>query len=124
MSKRKVAETPIDPTSAGVPIKLAGVTYTLCFDLAALAEAEDHFASEGHEVNLLMALPVLNIGNVRRVFPCALHKHQPNITFLDAQRMITLDNLHQIANAIAAAWLAAAPEAKPEEKKSERPGQP
>jgi hypothetical protein len=116
-NRRKVANTPVDPTSAGVPIVLAGKTYHLCFDLGALAEAEVYFQQQGHDVNLLVAMPVLNMRTVLTIFPCALHKHHPDISFKDAQRMVNLETMYPIANKIAEAWIASSPE--PEKKKEE-----
>lgn len=109
---RKIANTAADPTLPKTPIEIAGKTYFLCFDLGALAEAESHFDAQGHEVNLLRALPRINLANARIVFPCAIHKFHPEIDFFQAQKLLTFENMWLVAEAIGEAWKAAIPEAE------------
>lgn len=125
MKKHTVAETPIDPTLPKVPVKIKGKEYFLCFDLAALADAEAHFLRQGVEVNLLAALPAMTLMQVRTLFPCALHKFQPSITFEEAQAMITPPVLYIVAAAIGAAWKESLPEPDqdPEEAVAEKPAE-
>jgi hypothetical protein len=113
MKTRKVAGTPADPTLPKTPITIGGTTYDLCFDLGALAEAEQALNREGHNVNLLAALPVMNLANVRVIFAAAIRKFHPEITFEQAMAMITLQNVYLIANAVSEAWQAALPEPEP-----------
>lgn len=113
MKQRKVAGTAIDPTLPKTPIEINGKTYDLCFDLGALAEAEQALNREGHHVNLLAALPVLNLTNVRVIFAAAIRKFHPEISYDEAVGMITFLNLYAIANIIAEAWKAALPEPEP-----------
>jgi hypothetical protein len=119
--KRKTSFTPVDPTLPKVPVTINGTTYYLCFDLGALAIAESHFRQQGHEVNLLDALPGYTLAHVRTLFPCALRTHHPTISFEDAQKLITLPTLYVVAAAIGAAWKASLPEpeADPEEPVAE-----
>jgi hypothetical protein len=121
---RKIANTESDPTLAKTGIEIEGKTYNLCFDLGALAEAEAQFIREGHDVNLLRALPELNLSNVRIVFPCAIHKFHPDLSFKKAQALITLQNVYTVAAAVAGAWQSAVPEAPKEKVEAENPPQP
>jgi hypothetical protein len=111
---RKVASTPVDPTLPKVPVLIDGETYFLCFDLGALAEAESHFRQHGHDINLLDALPGYTLSHVRTLFPCALRKFHPEISFEDAQAMITLPTLYLVAAAVGEAWKASLPEPQPD----------
>jgi hypothetical protein len=110
IKQRKVSGSIADPTLPKTPIQINGVPYNLCFDLGALAEAEASLNAEGHQVNLLAALPVLNLSHVRLIFAAALHKFHPEISFDQASNMVTLANVFAIANTIAEAWKAALPE--------------
>ena len=122
MSKRKIAGTPTDPTLPKTPVNIDGKEYTLCFDLGALAEAEAAILAEGHQVNLLAALPVLNLSNVRLIFAAAIRKFHPDVTFSQAVAMVTLRNVYALAQVIADAWKAAIPEVEVSEGEAQ-PGQ-
>jgi hypothetical protein len=110
MPKRKIANTSIDPTAPTIPVVINGITYHLVFTLSALAEAETHFRAQGHDVNLLDALPGYTLAHVRTLFPCALRARHPDISFEEAQRLITMPVLYVVAAAIGAAWQASLPE--------------
>ena len=115
MSKvRKVAGTPADPTLPKTPITIDGVEYNLCFDLGALAEAEAALNREGHSVNLLAALPNINLSNTRLIFACAIRKFHPLLAFDEAVALVTLGNVYAVATTIVEAWQAAMPEPEPE----------
>lgn len=122
MSKviRKVAGSPADPTLPKTPITIDGNVYNLCFDFAALAEAESALNAEGHNVNLLAALPTLNLANTRTVFAAALRTFHSDIAFDDAVKLVNFGNAYTIAGAIADAWEAAIP--KTETKPGNAPG--
>ena len=124
-SARKIAGTPVDPTLPKTPIKIGAKTYDLCFDLGALAEAESHFRQQGIEVNLLEALPGYTLSHVRTLFPCALRTFHPEISFADAQKMITMPVLYVVAAAIGDAWKASLPEpdADPAQAVAEQPAE-
>lgn len=121
MTKRKIADTPIDPTLPNTPIEIDGKKLDLCFDLGALAEAEDHFLREGKDVNILTALPRLNLSNVRVLFAASLRKFHPEYTFDAAVKLVTLANLYLITNLIQQAWQDAMPEAEVTLKGEETP---
>lgn len=110
---RSVAATAVDPTLPKTPVKIGAKTYDLCFDLGALAEAETAFRQQGIEVNLLEALPGYTLAHVRTLFPCALRTFHPEISFSDAQKMVTMPVLYVVAAAIGAAWKASLPESEP-----------
>jgi hypothetical protein len=124
VATRKIANTVADPTLPKTPIEIDGKTYFLCFDLGALAEAESYFDAQGHNVNLLMALPRINLANARIVFPCALHKFHPEIEFGDAQKLLNFQNTWIVAGAIRDAWEAAVPEAKTPEAEAKAEANP
>jgi hypothetical protein len=124
MGKREISNTVADPTLPKTPVEIDGKTFNLCFDLGALAEAEMYFNQQfarqrqldkhfvADDVNLLRALPELNLSNVRIIFPCAAHKFQPTLGFAEGQSLITLKNVYAVASAIASAWQEAVPEAE------------
>ena len=105
-----------NPTLPKSTITIGGVEYSLCFDFAALAEAESAFTRAGHEVNLLAALPQLNLSNTRIIFACALHAFHPEVGYEQALAMVTFQNVYIIAAAIADAWQKALPEPESKEK--------
>jgi hypothetical protein len=114
MPKRKIANTPADPTIPSTPIKIDGKTYNLVFDLGSLAEAEAMFNRQGADINLLHELPVVNLSSVRILFPCAAHKFHPELTFAQLQALITPTALYMIAIAVGASWTQSQPEPKPQ----------
>ena len=95
-----------------IPVQIDGKTYNLSFEFTDLAAAEKLFRSQGHAVNLLVALPELSIDSVRVVFPCAAHRHH-ELRWEEAQALVTLPSAYVIATAIAQAWEASAKSAAP-----------
>lgn len=117
MSKRKrdVAHTVIDPTLKTTEIEIRGKKYRLCFDLGAIAEGEFYFMQKGHKVNLLNALPEPSLWGARAIFPCAVHRFHPELTFEEAQKLVTLPVLYAIWPFVTAAWKESLPEAEDDE---------
>lgn len=111
---RKISGTQTDPTMPKTPITIDGKEYNLCFDFGALAEAESALTAEGHNVNLLAALPQFNLSNTRIVFAAALRTFHPEIGYEQAFGMVNFGNVYTIAGVIADAWEASLP--KPESK--------
>jgi hypothetical protein len=109
MAYRKVAETVADPTLPSTPLEIDGKTYDLCFDMRAMAEAQQHFKRQGHEVNLLAALPNIDLDSCLVIFPCIVHKYQPDLTWEEAQGLVTLVTVYAIAAKIGEAWENATP---------------
>ena len=54
-------------------------------------------------MNLLVALPELSLESVREVFPCAVHRHH-DLSFEQAQALVTMQSVYPIATAIVQAW--------------------
>ena len=106
---RRVAETVADPTLPSTPLEIDGKTYSLCFDLRAMAEAQQHFKQAGHHVNLLAALPNIDLDSCMVLFPCIVHKYHPELSWEEAQSLVTLISVFKIAGKIGEAWLNAAP---------------
>jgi hypothetical protein len=95
------------PDLARMPVEISGETYFLSFEFSALAEAERFFKRQGHRFNLLLALPDLGLESIREVFPCAARLHHPELTWEQAQALVTMDSVYPIATVIQEAWNAA-----------------
>lgn len=122
--KRKIAQTVLDPTLPTTSITIQGKEYFLCFDLGALAEAKHHFARQGVTVNVLQALAALDVDNLMILFPCAIHKHHPEVSFQDAQKLLSIPILFGLSHVVAAAWAQSMPTKDPGEKPSPNPPLP
>ena len=115
MRTRKIAGTTADATLPKTPVVLGGKTYNLCLDLGALAEAETEIngellrAGRKESVNLLFALPALNLASVRLIFAAAIRKFHPEISFDEACALVTLVTVYDIAKRIQDVWDAASP---------------
>jgi hypothetical protein len=116
---RAIAGTAADPTLPRTPVEVDGKIYDLCFDLGALAEAETAINREliretpPRTVNLLLAMPVQNLANVRVMFAAAVRTFHPELSFDEAQKLLRMDNVYPVAIKVRDAWLGAQPEAKP-----------
>jgi hypothetical protein len=95
---------------SNMPVEIDGKPYSLSFEFAALAEAERFFKQKGKRFNLLFALPDLGLESIREVFPCAAHKHHPDLTWEAAQALVTMESVYPIATVIHRAWNAASAE--------------
>lgn len=124
--KRVVANTVADPTLGTADITIAGKTYTMCFDMGALAEAELHFRRAGENINLLSVFPQASLASVLILFPCAIHKFHPEIGFKEAQAVIkkSMKGIYAVAACITLAWKEAMPEPDPSAPKSKTPPSP
>jgi hypothetical protein len=117
MAKRTIVNTPADPTLPSTPIEIGGKLFNLCFDFGALAEAEADFNRQGHRVNLLTALPELNLGNTRILFAASVHKYHPELSFDEAIALVHFRNVYQVVQTISQAWNEAMPEVDEAEAK-------
>lgn len=122
--KRRIAQTVLDPTLPTTSVMIQGKEYFLCFDLGALAEAKHHFARQGIAVNVLQALAALDVDNLMVLFPCAVHKHHPELSFEDAQKLLSIPVLYALSNAVATAWAQSMPAKDPDEKANPNPPLP
>jgi hypothetical protein len=105
--KRKltaVAKIQVDPTIESSEIVIDGKVYRMCFDLGALAEAEDRLIARGWNINILDAFPRLNLSSVRTMFAVSLHKFHPEIAYEDALALLTLPYVYKAGVAIKDAW--------------------
>lgn len=115
---RKFANTAADPLLPKTPLVVDGKTYYLCFDYRALREAETAFMAEGHRSALVAAFSdPFSFESVSRVLPCALRRFHPGITWEEAESLVNLGNVSQIAGIIFEAREAALP--KPEKTAGE-----
>jgi hypothetical protein len=124
--RRKIANTVADPTLKTTEIEIKGKKYTLCFDMGSLAEAELYFRRAGEQVNLLAAFPEVSLSSVLVIFPCAIRKFHPELSFKQAQEIIgsSLPAIYAVAPFIMQAWRDSMPEADPDAPKTEPPPLP
>jgi hypothetical protein len=114
-NKRSAPEN--NPALPRTPIEIDGKIYDLCFDLGALGEAEGKINRDlilsglDIRVNLLTALPIQNLHNTQIVFAAAIRKFHPEISFSAAMKLLTFENLWDVAEKIREAWKAAIPQA-------------
>jgi hypothetical protein len=102
--EKESTETTAFSDLSRIPVEIDGKTYNLSFEFGDLAKAERLFKSQGHRLNLLVALPELTLESVREVFPCAAHRHHPDLTWEQAQALVTIPSSYPIATAIVQAW--------------------
>jgi hypothetical protein len=91
------------PEPSKTPIEINGRTYDMCFDFAELAKAERLYRSQGHQFNLMFAMPEFTFGSLQVVFPCLVRTHHPELTWEQAQELVTLQSASAIALAVAGA---------------------
>ena len=99
----------IDPILPTTPLVIDGKVYEMCLDLGALAEAETQFNHAGFDVNLVYALPSLNLASTRILFAASLQYKHSEMPFEDRINLLKLPNVLAAANAIAEAWKASMP---------------
>lgn len=108
MKTTKTKSVPIDaskdPTLPFTEITIKGKPYRMCLDLGALAEAEHEIVRQGHDVNLLVNLPPVNLETMRIVFAASLRKFHPEIAYADALQLLTLPFLQDAYAAVIDAW--------------------
>lgn len=109
MTKKNATSDDVRPTLLFTEIAIEGTTYKMCFNLGALAKAETELLAQGHDVNILTALPSLNLSSTIILFAASLRKFHPEIPFEDAKELLTLPYVMVAANAIADAWKKALP---------------
>jgi hypothetical protein len=100
----------VDPTLPFTEIEIEGKTYKMCFDLAALALAEDRLIAAGHDANLLMAMVQLSFSRTRILFAVSLQVYQPELDYEVSKTWVNDKNLTAIVLAISEAWRINAPD--------------
>ncbi len=102
----------VTPPLSKLPVEIGGICYHLCFDLPVLTEAEGHFIRQGYEVDLCA---ICSSGptawGLLTVFACAMRRCHPEVGFVEAQKLATLEVLIVAGRAMAAAVAAASKEA-------------
>lgn len=106
--KKPAAET-IEPTVDATTVVIGEKVYRMCFDLGSLAEAEHAMVEAGHEVNLLYALPKVNLESTRILFAASLQRYHSELGFEERLDLLTLPYVLVAANAIADAWTRSIP---------------
>lgn len=94
----------VDSTLPRTPVTIGGKTYDLCLDLGALSEAETELVRKGHDVNILMSLPPVNLTATRIIFGAAMRRFHPEISYEQAVAMLTPKYIHGAYIAIVEAW--------------------
>lgn len=103
-SVRSITPIPVDPTIETTDVVIGDKVYRMCFDLRSLAIAEEKLVGEGHNVNLLVALPRMDkIVNIRILFAASIQRFHPEIDFEDGLNLLNISNIYKVANAIASA---------------------
>lgn len=111
LKKTPQAKFLADPTLATTDVVIDGKVYRMCFDMQALGQAEEDLIAEGHDVQLLLALPKFNIKNTLIIFAASIRRFHPEISYEDAVRLVTLPYVYTVAAAIQEAWKKAMPDA-------------
>lgn len=93
-----------DPTQPTSDVVIDGETYRLCFDVLALAEAEEQMVKEGKNICLLVELPRMTIRSTLISFTAAARKYQPWLTYEDVVELLIPPNLIPAANGIYECW--------------------
>jgi hypothetical protein len=81
----------------------------LCFDLASITDAAEHFSRQGDGVRVADLMNGLNLAAVRSLYPCALHKARPELNFNQAQKLMNLESVYAVGQGVSDAWQAASP---------------
>lgn len=109
MSKKKPQEK-IDPLLPFTPIEIDGQAYKMCFDLGAIAAAEEHLIALGCDANLFRAMVSLTFSRVRILFAVSIHVYHPEVDFEECKTWVTKENFTEIVIAIKNAWALSSPE--------------
>jgi hypothetical protein len=120
MSKKlKVAgAVALDPTLPKVSLELAGETWQLCFDYAALAIAEQKLADAGEVVNMLLVMDIRYLGASRLpiVFFASLVRCHPEVTLAKVRSLVTMESFSAVYDAVVQAYLESCPSLKEKKK--------
>jgi len=106
---QKIAET-LNQSWPAASSETQEANRNLCFDLDALAEASEYFAVTGNGTPLAVLLQDLSLAACMNIFPCALRRFRPELTFVEAQMLMDLQSVYAVAMYMATAWRVASPE--------------
>jgi len=93
-------QTPVDDLEK-TPVEIGGNMYNLCFNLRKLAEAEKHYRYQGRNVNLLVSLSEFTLSGVRDSFPCLVRTFHPELSWEQAQELVTLESAYKLTAIVA-----------------------
>lgn len=113
MARKSVAGTGADPVIEFVDLEVDGKVYKLCWDFNAIAKAE----SAEKDLNLMHGIATvmlngMNVRELRGLLWGAVSLAQPKMTLEDAGRLIRIDTMPDIREALIRAWNASLPEGK------------
>lgn len=112
MARKSVAGTGSDPVIEFAALEIDGEQYKLAWDFNAIAEAEKITgANLMHGIAVVM-LNGMNAQQFRGLFYAALKLAHPKTTLESAGKLIRIDTMPDIRNALISAWNASLPEAK------------
>jgi hypothetical protein len=103
-----------NPVASVTKLELAGVTYSLIFDLEAVAVAEDLTGKP-----LLTGLRQIDINTptislVRNMLFACLHANHPEITLFGVKVLVTRANIWEVWTVVLNAWTAGLAEPDPD----------
>ena len=102
MSKLKKDEV-LDPTLPFTPVTINGKEYRICFNFSALAKAEARLNRAGHDVTILTAMPNFRqMEALTALFAASLGAYHPELTFEDAEALLTFSNVYDVMIAVRA----------------------
>ncbi|MGW8114035.1 hypothetical protein ACVS9P_02430 [Caproicibacterium sp. NSD3] len=120
--------------STGKPIVLGdGNTYHLTIDMNAMCALEDHYGDFDRAMDVLANIGTTEKGPDGKVKPkkimkdirfmlwAALQHDNDDLTEHDAAKLITLNNMNEVMNALGAAMIVATPEPEEDEKNTKGP---
>jgi transcription elongation factor len=105
-----------NPVLPRTPIELSGQNYDICFTFDALRIAESELRKVGAKANLLHALDLSNMdatGLVSLLYAGML-TFQPDTTPAEAANLVTMRNMGQLFEGIAAAYAASLADPEPD----------
>lgn len=100
-SVKAVAATK-SPNFTAHAVVIGDKTYNLCFDFGKLCDAEDAINREGFRISLLFCLDIalLTLQNTRILFAAAVRTFHPELKFADAIKLVDVDSIYVIAEAL------------------------
>lgn len=125
MRKKQAANVKLqfDPTMPTGEIEIDGTRYRMCFDFAALAQAEGELQAKGIPVNILASIKLNSISSVQTLFAASLRRYQPDLDWFDALKLVTWQTYAAIAPAVAYALSEAMAPPKPDAPKPAETGE-
>ncbi len=89
----------------------AAADANLCFDLDALAEANEFFEAKVGLALICVEGP-FTLDHVCRVFPCAVHRFRPELSLSEARGLMAVQSVRIVLGGLGLVWEAASQESK------------